>query len=65
MTYATTSATTDVKHKLIVNFEVTNQANDAGTLHAMSKNAKEVMGVETLTNLADKGVLCWRGYCGL
>ena len=50
-----TITTTDAKHKLIVDFEVTNQANDAGTLHAMSKKAKEVMGVERLCNLADKG----------
>jgi len=47
--------TTDAKHKLIVDFEVTNQPNDSGSLHTMSKKAKEVMGVETFTNLADKG----------
>ena len=46
---------TDAKHKLIVDFEVTNKPNDSGSLKLMSEKAKEVMGVETLTNLADKG----------
>jgi len=50
-----TITTTDAKHKLIVDFKVTNQPNDLGSLHTMSEKAKEVMGVETLTNLADKG----------
>lgn len=50
-----TITTTDAKHKLIVDFKVTNQPNDSGSLHTMSEKAKEVMGVETFTNLADKG----------
>jgi hypothetical protein len=47
--------TTDAKHNLIVDFEVTNQPNDKGQLLPMTKRAKEVLGVERLTNLADKG----------
>ena len=50
-----TLTTVDSKHKLIVAFDVTNQANDLGNLCAMSEKAKEVMGVEQLCNLADKG----------
>ncbi|MCL2173314.1 MAG: transposase [Candidatus Bathyarchaeota archaeon] len=50
-----TITTTDAKHKLIVDFEVTNQPNDSGSLHTTSEKAKEIMGVKTLTNLADKG----------
>ena len=38
-----------------MDFELTNQANDCGTLHMMSQRAKEVMGVEELTMLGDKG----------
>ena len=45
----------DSKHKLIVDFEVTNCASDGGTLSGMSERAKTALGVETLTNLADKG----------
>jgi hypothetical protein len=47
--------TTDAKYKLIVDFDLTNQSNDSGSLQTMSKKAQEVMGVKTLTNLADKG----------
>jgi transposase len=46
---------TDAKHKLIVDFEVTNKPSDSGSLQTMSEKAKEVMGVKALTNLADKG----------
>jgi len=46
---------TDSKHNLIVDFEVTNQPDDKGNLENMSDRAMEVMEVETLTNLADKG----------
>jgi len=45
----------DGKHHLIVDFEVTNCANDSGELFRMSQKAKEALGVERLTNLADKG----------
>ena len=45
----------DSKHNLVIDFELTNRANDYGNLHLMSEKAKEIMGVEKLTNLADKG----------
>ena len=45
----------DVKHKLIVASEVVNDGNDTGQLHAMALAAKEALGVETLTVLADGG----------
>ena len=45
----------DDKHKLIVASEVVNDGNDTGQLHAMAKAAKEELGAETLTALADTG----------
>ncbi len=45
----------DDKHKLIVASEVVNDGNDSGQLHKMAKAAKEELGVETLTALADTG----------
>ena len=45
----------DSKNHLIVDFEVTNCANDSGELYRMSEKAKQALGVERLTNLADKG----------
>jgi transposase len=45
----------DDKHKLIVASEVVNDGNDTGQLHNMAKAAKEELGVETLTALADTG----------
>jgi transposase len=45
----------DDKHKLIVASEVVNDGNDTGQLHKMAKAAKEELGVETLTALADSG----------
>jgi hypothetical protein len=45
----------DDKHKLIVASEVVNGGNDTGQLHKMAKAAKEELGVETLTALADGG----------
>jgi transposase len=45
----------DDKHKLIVASEVVNDGNDTGQLHPMAKAAKEELGVETLTALADTG----------
>jgi len=46
---------TDSKHKLIVDFDLTNNPSDSGSLHTISEKAKEIMGVKALTNLADKG----------
>jgi len=45
----------DDKHKLIVASAVVNDGNDSGQLYAMAKAAKEELGVETLTALADTG----------
>ena len=45
----------DDKHKLIVASDVVNDGNDTGQLYAMAKAAKEALGVETLTALADAG----------
>ena len=45
----------DDKHKLIVASEVVNDGNDTGQLHNMAKAAKDELGVETLTALADAG----------
>jgi transposase len=45
----------DDKHKLIVASEVVNDGNDTGQLHKMANAAKDALGVETLTALADTG----------
>lgn len=45
----------DSKNKLIVDFDISDRADDKGNLYSMSEKAKEVLEVETLTNLADKG----------
>jgi transposase len=45
----------DDKHKLIVASDVVNDGNDTGQLHPMAKAAKDELGVETLTALADTG----------
>ena len=45
----------DGKHKLIVASEVVNDGNDTGQLHKMARAAKEELGAETLTALADTG----------
>jgi transposase len=45
----------DDKHKLIVASEVVNDGNDTGQLHTMATAAKEALGAETLTALADTG----------
>src|ERR1700678_683608 len=45
----------DVKHKLIVEQQVTNQVVDMGLLMQTAEPAKEVLGVETIADVADKG----------
>ena len=45
----------DSKYHLIVDFEVVDRSDDKGYLGHMSELAKEALGVEELTNLADKG----------
>jgi len=45
----------DSEHHLIVDFEVTNCSSDSPNLFIMSEKAKEILAVDSLTNLADKG----------
>ena len=45
----------DVKHKLIAEQQVTNQVADMGLLTQTAEAAKEVLGVETIAVVADKG----------
>ncbi|MCA1459025.1 IS1182 family transposase [Bradyrhizobium sp. BRP22] len=45
----------DDRHKLISASEVVNDGNDSGQLYTMAKAAKEELGVDTLTVLADTG----------
>lgn len=45
----------DQKHKLVVDSEVINNPADQGQLNMMAKKAKEVLGVEEIKVLADKG----------
>jgi len=48
-------ATIDGKHNMVVDVEVTHNASDSGQLYPMAQRAKEALGVESLTVLADKG----------
>jgi len=48
-------AAVDVKHKLIVEQQVTNQVVDMGMLTQTAEPAKQVLGVETIDVVADKG----------
>jgi transposase len=45
----------DTKHKLIVEQQVTNQVVDMGLLTQTAAPAKEILGVETIDAVADKG----------
>ena len=45
----------DTKHKLIVEQQVTNQVLDMGLLTETAEPAKEILGVETIDAVADKG----------
>jgi transposase len=45
----------DDKHKLVATSEVINDGNDSGQLYDIAKAAKDALGVETLTALADTG----------
>jgi hypothetical protein len=44
-----------VQHKLIVEQQITNQVVDMGQLTQTAEPAKEVLGVETIDVVADKG----------
>ena len=46
---------TDTKHKLIVEQQVTNQVVDMGMLTQTAEPAKEVLGVNTIAVVADRG----------
>jgi hypothetical protein len=45
----------DTKHKLIVEQQVTNQVVDMGLLTQTAEPAKEILGVEKIDVVADKG----------
>jgi hypothetical protein len=45
----------DTKHKLIVEQQVTNQVVDMGLLTQTAEPAKEVLGVEKIAVVADRG----------
>jgi transposase len=47
--------TVDDKHKLIVDFDMAERSDDKGNLHNMSGKAKDILEIETVTHLADKG----------
>jgi hypothetical protein len=45
----------DAKHHLIVAHEVTNEGVDRDQLSSMAQNAKEAIGAQDLTLVADRG----------
>ena len=45
----------DHKHKLVIEHEVTNEVTDQGQLSTMASKAKEMLGVESLEVVADRG----------
>ena len=45
----------DSKHHLIVDFDIIDRADDKGNIENMSQKAMDVLEVETITNLMDKG----------
>lgn len=48
-------ATVDIKHNLVADIEVINNASDSGQLYPMAERAKEILDVEKITVLIDKG----------
>jgi transposase len=46
---------TDEKHKLIIDYEVTNEVTDLKQLSTMSKRARDILGLERIEVTADKG----------
>jgi len=46
---------TDKKHKLILDYEVTNKVTDLEQLSGMAKRAKDILGLERVEVTADKG----------
>ncbi|MFZ0599870.1 MAG: transposase, partial [Roseiarcus sp.] len=55
----------DAKHKLIVEQAVTNQVVDMGLLTQTAEPARQVLGVETIDVVADRGYFKNRGHRGL
>lgn len=53
--YYNVQVAVDSKHKLIVDYEVTNDCTDQNQLRKMSEKAKEALGKETIMVTADKG----------
>lgn len=47
--------TVDEKHRLIIDYEVTNEVKDSNQLSKMAKRAKEILEAENLNVLSDKG----------
>jgi len=45
----------DAKHKLVVEFEVTNQANDINQLSNMTERSAEILDAQGICSVADKG----------
>ena len=45
----------DAKHKLVIDFEVSNQGNDKNFITPMAARAQEMLGTETLTVVTDTG----------
>jgi len=45
----------DHKHKLVLEHEVTNEVTDQGQLSPMAKKAQEILGVQTLEVVTDRG----------
>ena len=48
-------AAVDAKHKLVAEFEVTNQGNDKNQITPMAVSAKELLGAERIAAVADGG----------
>jgi transposase len=48
-------AVADGKHKLIVDFKLSTSPDDKGSLFEMTERAKEFMGTQTISAVADKG----------
>ncbi len=48
-------AIADNEHSLVIEFEVTTDANDSGKLSVMTEPAKEILGIERMDVSADKG----------
>lgn len=45
----------DSKHKLVIEFSVTSDCNDTRQLYEMTAASAEILGVESLSSVADKG----------